>query len=53
MLLNKNILLINAESKSEIIEIEKIAKYKKKNVNIGIRLESKYRCKNINSNFYW
>ena len=29
--INKNILLINAESKSEIIEIEKIAKSKKKN----------------------
>ena len=28
--INKNILLINAESKSEVIEIEKIAKYKKK-----------------------
>ena len=28
--INKNILLINAESKSEIIEIEKIAKSKKK-----------------------
>ena len=35
---SKNILLINAESKSEIIEIEKIAKRKKKVVNIGIRL---------------
>ena len=34
----KNILLINAESKSEILEIEKIAKRKKKVVNIGIRL---------------
>ena len=34
----KNILLINAESKSEILEIEKIAKTKKKVVNIGIRL---------------
>ena len=34
----KNILLINAESKSEILEIEKIAKIKKKVVNIGIRL---------------
>ncbi len=34
----KNILLINAESKSEILEIEKIAKTKKKIVNIGIRL---------------
>ena len=29
--INKKILLINAESKSEIIEIEKIAKLKKKN----------------------
>ena len=28
--INKKILLINAESKSEIIEIEKIAKLKKK-----------------------
>ena len=28
--INKNILLINAESKSEVIEIEKIAKSKKK-----------------------
>ena len=34
----KNILLINAESKSEILEIERIAKTKKKVVNIGIRL---------------
>ena len=36
--INKNILLINAESKSEILEIEKIAKKKRKIVNIGIRL---------------
>tara|TARA_A100000164_G_scaffold328093_1_gene314936 strand:- start:2867 stop:4081 length:1215 start_codon:yes stop_codon:yes gene_type:complete len=36
--INKNILLINSESKSEILEIEKIAKAKKKIVNIGIRL---------------
>tara|TARA_Y100000768_G_scaffold65021_2_gene45047 strand:- start:815 stop:2029 length:1215 start_codon:yes stop_codon:yes gene_type:complete len=36
--INKNILLINAESKSEILQIEKIAKKKKKIVNIGIRL---------------
>ena len=34
----KNILLINTESKSEILEIEKIARSKKKIVNIGIRL---------------
>ncbi len=36
--INKKILLINAESKSEILEIEKIAKRKKRVVNIGIRL---------------
>ncbi len=36
--INNNILLINAESKSEIIEIEKIAKSKKKIVDIGLRL---------------
>ena len=36
--ISKKILLINAESKSEILEIEKIAKRKKKTVNIGIRL---------------
>ena len=36
--IDKKILLINAESKSEIIEIERIAKIKKRIVNIGIRL---------------
>ena len=36
--INKKILLINTESKSEILEIEKIAKRKKKVINIGIRL---------------
>tara|TARA_B100001173_G_C16003093_1_gene554332 strand:+ start:673 stop:1887 length:1215 start_codon:yes stop_codon:yes gene_type:complete len=36
--IDKKILLINAESKSEILEIEKIAKFKKKIVDIGIRL---------------
>ena len=35
---NKKILLINTESKSEILEIEKIAKQKKRIVDIGIRL---------------
>ena len=35
--IDKNILLINSESKSEIIEIDKIAKIKKKQVNIDIR----------------
>jgi len=33
----KKILLINAESKNEIIEIEKIAKKNNKKINIGIR----------------
>jgi len=36
--ISKKILLINAESESEIIEIEKIAKKNKKRINIGIRL---------------
>ncbi len=36
--INKNILLINVESKSELLTIEKIAKLKNKKVNIGIRL---------------
>ena len=34
----KKILLINAESENEIVEIEKIAKKNKKKINIGIRL---------------
>ena len=36
--INKNILLINAESENEIFEIEKIAKKNKKKINIGLRL---------------
>ena len=36
--IDRNILLINAESESEIKSIIKIANKKKKNVNIGIRL---------------
>ena len=36
--IRKNILLINAESKSEILEIEKIARSKRKIVDVGIRL---------------
>jgi diaminopimelate decarboxylase len=35
---SKKILLINAESENEIIEIKKIAKKNKKKINIGIRL---------------
>ncbi len=45
--INKNILLINAESQSEIIEIEKIAKLKKKNVDIGIRLNPNTDAKTL------
>ena len=36
--ISKKILLINAESENEIVEIEKIAKKNKKKINIGIRL---------------
>ncbi len=45
--IEKNILLINAESKSEIIEIEKVAKSKKKIVNIGIRLNPNTNAKTL------
>ena len=45
--IDKKILLINAESKSEIIEIEKIAKYKKKIINIGIRLNPNTDAKTL------
>ncbi len=45
--INKNILLINAESKSEILEIEKIAKKKKRIVDIGIRLNPNTDAKTL------
>ena len=45
--INKKILLINAESKSEIIEIEKIAKSQKKIINIGIRLNPNIDAKTL------
>ncbi len=45
--INKNILLINAESKSEILEIEKIAKKKKKIVDMGIRLNPNTDAKTL------
>ena len=45
--IDKKILLINAESKSEIIEIEKIAKSKKITVNIGIRLNPNTDAKTL------
>jgi diaminopimelate decarboxylase len=45
--INKNILLINSESISEVLQIEKIAKLKKKIVNIGIRLNPNTDAKTI------
>jgi len=45
--INKKILLINAESKSEILEIERIAKKNKKNVNVGIRLNPNVDAKTL------
>ena len=45
--IDKKILLINAESKSEIIEIERIAKNKNKIVNIGIRLNPNTDAKTL------
>ena len=45
--IDKKILLINAESKSEIIEIERIAKNKKKIINIGIRLNPNTDAKTL------
>ena len=45
--IDKQILLINAESKSEILEIERIAKNKKKIVNIGIRLNPNTDAKTL------
>ena len=46
--IDKNILLINAESKSEIIEIDRIAKLKKRKVKIGIRLNPSTDAKTLN-----
>tara|TARA_Y100001970_G_scaffold278939_1_gene385418 strand:+ start:2211 stop:3425 length:1215 start_codon:yes stop_codon:yes gene_type:complete len=43
--IDKNILLINSESESEISQIEKISKKKNKKINIGLRLNP-----NINPN---
>jgi diaminopimelate decarboxylase len=45
--INKNILLINAESKSEIKEIERIAKFKRKKIQIGIRLNPNTDAKTL------
>ena len=45
--ISKNILLINAESESEIKEIERIAKLNKKKVEIGIRLNPNTDAKTL------
>ena len=45
--IDQKILLINAESKSEINEIERIAKSRKKIVNIGIRLNPNTDAKTL------
>jgi diaminopimelate decarboxylase len=45
--IDKKILLINAESKSEIIEIDRIAKLKRKKVQIGIRLNPNTDAKTL------
>ena len=45
--IDKKILLINAESKSEIIEIHRIAKLKKRGVQIGIRLNPNTDAKTL------
>ena len=45
--IDKKILLINAESRSEILEIEKIAQSKKKTINIGIRLNPNTDAKTL------
>jgi diaminopimelate decarboxylase len=45
--IDKKILLINAESKSEILAIERIAKYKNKIIEIGIRLNPNTDAKTL------
>ena len=45
--INKNVLLINVESKSELLVIEKIGKVKKKKVSIGIRLNPNTNAKTL------
>ena len=45
--INKNILLINVESKSELLVIEKIGKIKNKKVDIAIRLNPNTNAKTL------
>ena len=46
--IDKEILLINSESKSEVLEIERLAKLKNKIVNIGLRLNPNTDAKTLN-----
>ena len=46
--INKKILLINAESLSEIIEINRIAKLKNKKVSVGVRLNPNTDARTLN-----
>ena len=46
--IDKQIFLINAESKSEVIEISRIAKLKKRKVQVGIRLNPNIDAKTLN-----
>jgi len=45
--ISKKILLINTESKSEILKIDRIAKIKRKKINIGIRLNPNTDAKTL------
>ena len=45
--INKSILLINVESKNELLVIEKLAKLKKKKIDIGIRLNPNINPKTL------
>ena len=45
--IDKKILLINSESKSEVLEIERLAKLKNKTVDIGIRLNPNTDAKTL------
>ena len=46
--INKKILLINAESLSEIIEINRLAKLRNKKVRVGVRLNPNTDAKTLN-----
>ena len=45
--IDKKILLINTESKNEVLELERLAKNKKRIVNLGIRLNPNTDAKTL------